>query len=418
MQMRTRKSPPSLCLLKVALEHATDDDISVEVYGNDKDRKSEQDEGIVPPEEASEDSLAGYQEMDEEAEDMDDSDMEYNDFDDAETPAKPSKRKAKQPLGTGTVLRGKRLEKIPMECKHCGMYLMGKSNLNSHISRVHLKHKPHKCKICGIDFWANAALENHTLTVHTRKCEHCQSFVVESTPWSEGMDKRSKRNVLCSCGQVVSVFTAYGRRRTANFNEDDGPPMTEDGFYACRSCDQLFNKKAQCVKHESTHTGKINICNICNEQFPYESSYSKHMEDVHNMVMFKCKLCKKKYSSEISLKVHLSRGHKTEIANTSAIEKIGKIEAEVDLPQFRLTNNASEDAEMAEIAIPSDAAENLEPGQTVIGQVEDGVVFVSTRDPEMTNEMAQDYVNQAIKEGHITVPNPDEPMTIALNVIP
>lgn len=227
------------------------------------------------------------------------------------------------PSAGGKLVRKKKYQKplserMPMECEHCGQYVAGKSNLKSHIRRVHLKVKNHKCTICQKGFWSNNALESHMLSVHTRRCDGCQEYVVESVPWGSGIDMRMKRDVICTCGAIVSIYSSFGRRR--QYLRDDEPD--ENGEvqtrsksnagtkYACGTCGKLFMKKSNCERHSRAHTDyKGIVCNICGSSFAYENSLKRHLETEHGIVKHACEVCGKNYSNETALKVHYIKAH-------------------------------------------------------------------------------------------------------------
>ncbi|XP_052815852.1 zinc finger and BTB domain-containing protein 24-like isoform X3 [Mya arenaria] len=234
------------------------------------------------------------------------------------------------PASTSTVKPKKKYEKplyerMPMECEHCGQYVQGKSNLKSHIRRVHLKVKNHKCAICEKGFWSNNALESHMLSVHTRRCDSCQEYVVESVPWSTGVDMRMKRDVICTCGAIVSIYSTFGRKRQymrdeeleeelrLNDLEEPSTPRhksTPGTKYACGTCGKLFLKKSNCERHSRAHSDyKGVICNICGNAFTYENSLKHHMETEHGILKHVCKVCGKNYSNDTALKVHLIKTH-------------------------------------------------------------------------------------------------------------
>ncbi|XP_052815859.1 uncharacterized protein LOC128242639 isoform X4 [Mya arenaria] len=381
----------------------------------------------------------GEESISEETEPMDDAVMEYDDFvdpsrenddgdddddyhvDDNEEfegrKKKTNKRGRKPAAGSRKNGKGQKkslVEKILHECDQCGMFIRGRTNLRSHVQRVHLKLKANQCKICPQAFFTNAALDNHMLTLHTRKCDNCESFLVESVPWTEGMDKRSKRNVICPCGTIVSIFTAYGRRRTLDHGEGDGPRVTEDGLFECRTCEKKFKDRKSCKSHELIHIGKRdNTCQVCGEDFMFESSMVKHLEDEHSIVLHECKICKKRYSSEISLKVHTIKVH-SNMLNLKLESKAHSSPNKTDLNDKTNVNENENVGEGNQVS-DSDVVKDVGHCGAVISQVQDGIVYVTTRSPNMTDDDAQKFVQQAINEGQLKVP--PGPLLIALNIV-
>ncbi|XP_052267156.1 zinc finger protein 37-like isoform X6 [Dreissena polymorpha] len=366
------------------------------------------------------DIVIEYEETDDEMEPMDDSDMEYDDYTNLamgsggetdemigavdrdqmkdlshnQPKIKTRKRKSK---------KKSLIETMPLECEHCGVYIAGKSNLKCHISRVHLKIKSNKCTICPMSFWSKASLDSHVLTIHTRKCEQCGAYAAESVPWKEGMDKRMPRSVLCGCGAVVSIYTAFGRKRVMSDDEgdDESPNKVEEGW-ACRTCNKIYTKKMHCIRHERTHTViPDQVCHLCDEEFVHESSLTKHLEEDHSIVMHKCVVCGRKYNSETSLKVHYIKNHKNELVNKT---KQGK-EASSE-PSASANDKQSVIAPRMQITAKdtSSLLEKLHPGQTAITHSNKGSIYVTTRNPELTSDAAREFVQQAIADGHLDVP--------------
>ncbi|XP_052267154.1 zinc finger protein 37-like isoform X4 [Dreissena polymorpha] len=370
------------------------------------------------------------------------------------------------------------IERMPMECEHCGQTVAGKSNLKSHIRRVHLKVKNHKCTICTKGFWSNNALESHMLSVHTRRCDNCQEYVVESVPWGNGVDMRMKRDVICTCGSIVSIYSSFGRKRM--YLREDEPdeegelpptrPKSSTGTkYACGTCGKLFMKKSNCERHSRAHTDyKGVICNICGSAFTYENSLKKHLETEHGIVKHVCDLCGKNYSNEVALKVHYIKAHGEEnIIGDNLVmivkeksegtpnledqmEEIMEGEDDEELanqlmengrrhgqtehivvtsrPDGRgeqhivVTGTADLDPDMiiaghdGHIMVSHSEIAHLEAGQIMVTQGEGGQVQVTSGDPGLTQDSAQRIVQQAIQEGHMIAG--DRNMSIIIKQLP
>lgn len=369
-------------------------------------------------------------------------------------------------------------ERMPMECEHCGQYVSGKSNLKSHIRRVHLKVKNHKCTICQKGFWSNNSLESHMLSVHTRRCDSCHEYVVESVPWGTGIDMRMKRDVICTCGSIVSIYSSFGRRR--QYLRDDEPDENGDipsraksnagTKYACGTCGKLFMKKSNCERHSRAHTDFKGIsCDICGSTFAYENSLKRHLQVEHGIIKHACEVCGKNYSNETALKVHYIKAHaqqnlsigenlvmivKEKSGNDATdleeqMEEIMEGEGEDDAAQNsavqtqaerivvtrrpdgsteqhimvsgpqELVVTGSQDLVITEdqqlLATQADIG-HLEEGQIVVTQGEGGQVQVTTGDPELTQDSAQRIVQQAIQDGHMVAQ--DGNMSIIIKQLP
>lgn len=322
------------------------------------------------------------------------------------------KKKQKKPLS----------ETMPIPCEHCGVHLAGKSNLKSHIRRVHLKQKNKKCTICGKGFWSGTARESHMLSVHTRRCETCQEYVVESVAWSSGVDMRMKRDVICTCGAIVSIFTSFGRRR--QYLRDDEPD--EDGnlpipesrrksntatTYACGTCGKLFMKKSNCERHSSTHTGFKGIeCEICGRQFTYESSLKKHFQSEHGITNHVCEICGKNYSNETALKVHYVKYHAQENFTIGEnvvmiVKEKGNDTADLSQQMDEIMEGEADDEVGVHNGEMAEGVQQLvvsESGQVVVTQGEGGQVTLTTSEGHTVGESeAAQIVQQVIHDGQV-----------------
>ncbi|KAH3873265.1 hypothetical protein DPMN_036496 [Dreissena polymorpha] len=312
-------------------------------------------------------------------------------------------------------------EITPLECTHCGQFLKGKNTLKQHIERVHLKIREHPCQICPKEFFTESDLDHHTLTVHTRKCIKCQGYVVESVPWTEGTDRFMKRDVLCACGEIVSFFSDIGPKRKIDDNEEDDGAKKMKRSYECEKCGKFFDRPTKLETHVKTHESNKQ-CHLCSVKFSDKASCEKHMKEAHSLVMLKCKVCKFQFSNADSLKVHYMKMHRNYLSD-KGIETM--LDAELDLGACEqagqdesLASNISSILEQnqlnnLEIPLPPMVSridkleQDLKPGQTMISQVDGGFIYVATKDPDLTNDGAREFVQEAIREGHVTV-NSDE----------
>ncbi|XP_053393109.1 myoneurin-like isoform X2 [Mercenaria mercenaria] len=324
------------------------------------------------------------------------------------------KKKSKKPLS----------ETMPTPCEHCGVHLAGKSNLKSHIRRVHLKQKDKKCTICGKGFWSGTARESHMLSVHTRRCEACQEYVVESVPWNSGMDMRMKRDVICTCGAIVSIYSTFGRKR--QYLRDDEPD--EDGNlpepesrrksntgtkYACGTCGKLFMKKSNCERHSRAHTDYKGIeCELCGSQFSYESSLKKHLQTEHGITKHVCEICGKNYSNETALKVHYVKYHAQENLTIGEnvvmiVKEKGNDTADLEQQMEEIMEGEDEGEEEQHNGQITQLGEGTslvvsESGQVVVTRGEGGQMTLTTEEghPVGDSEAAR-IVQQVIHDGQV-----------------
>ena len=304
-------------------------------------------------------------------------------------------------------------DKMQVQCPHCGTSIVGKSNLQSHIKRVHLKQKKFPCNICSKPFWSNNARESHMLSVHTRQCEDCSEYVVESVPWAEGVDMRSKRDVICTCGSIVSIFSQFGRTKMYHDNFDDESlsrrkKAGESGTkYACGTCGKLFQKRSQCERHSLTHAGvKVFVCDHCGNQYSYQSSLSKHLVSEHGITRFICDYCGKNFTKEAMLKAHMVKVHQyslsgsiafTEMTNDEDSQTISEEGMTVDAAQLvagetRPQPQSQTQTESIMVPMTREGKVDMESQATTVQELTDGSV----------QEMG-DHTVLKIGDGHIAV---------------
>ncbi|XP_053393110.1 myoneurin-like isoform X3 [Mercenaria mercenaria] len=268
-------------------------------------------------------------------------------------PVKLKKRpKKKRPLSKIT----------PFPCEHCGKTLIGRGNLVAHIKRIHYRQKDHKCSVCPKAFNTSSALESHMLAVHTRRCEACQEYVIESVPWPEGMDMKTKRQVTCVCGEIVDIYCHFGRRRM--YEDDDEEEKknkrryNDQTKYACQHCGKLFTRKSHCVRHTKMHTGVRDIhCQYCPETFRYEVSLKKHLQSEHKIFKdFVCKVCKQKFATGRELEKHDRENHRED--STAAAETTDKLNVQPNTAVTVITREMPALTQKV-ITVPAESGANL-----------------------------------------------------------
>ncbi|XP_052815838.1 zinc finger protein 62 homolog isoform X1 [Mya arenaria] len=308
------------------------------------------------------------------------------------------------------------------QCNQCTKSFSHKKTLQNHVERIHSKVKHFGCSICPDTFFARKALELHVSSIHTKKCNKCERYLVETEVWGEGTHKCLRREMLCPCGETVAFQTARGLKQKINVDDDGGPTKVENG-YACRHCGKLFQGKNRCIRHEMSHyTGEETVCSRCNADLRNTNDLKKHMETVHGYLFASCELCEKVFDSDPLLKLHVAKAHTgfietgsheqgtgTEEEYFGGEEELEEGEIKVENIQGLVQQSMAGDAELIQDMAADPEVEKvmsgLGPGQTMISQVEGGVIYVATRDSDLTTDGAREFVQQAIKDGHVTVPS-------------
>lgn len=171
-------------------------------------------------------------------------------------------------------------EVTPIECEHCGLTLIGRSSLYSHIRRQHLKTRNFKCTVCGKEFYTSTHLQCHILSVHTRKCQSCQEFVMETEPWSESMDKKQMRKVTCKCGAEVTIFTKLGPKHRTEGSKPKRKKSEEsaDTRYVCGSCGKIFLRKSNAMSHTCVEKEDI-TASTTNQSYADKTDFTNETDE-------------------------------------------------------------------------------------------------------------------------------------------
>lgn len=201
-----------------------------------------------------------------------------------------------------------------LECPRCDLKIKGSDNLMSHISSYHILKKKFTCLICAKTYSSKQAREKHKQSIHTSQCRKCSRFVIESVPWSKGMDRRSSRTVRCKCGSNVTVCTRFSRSKEHSGGMADAYSAKKNvqEKYACVTCGKLFLTKTHCQRHSMTHNDdKVFSCSRCDSRFSHQSALKKHEVDAHDVKSLVCSYCAKSFSRLNTLKTHLVKKHST-----------------------------------------------------------------------------------------------------------
>ena len=208
-------------------------------------------------------------------------------------------------------LQAKQEPDIVVECPRCDQKILSR-NLMTHIKQVHIAGKKFTCSICGKIYSSKQAKDNHKQSLHTRQCQNCSRYVVEVIPWEKGIDRRSKRHILCKCGAKVTICTKVGRSKESQHSSGEHQKQSHEK-YACVTCGKLFSTKTHCQRHSMTHNDdKVFSCNKCDYRTSQQSSLKEHELEEHRKKSLVCCYCGKKFSKLKTLKSHLVNRHSTD----------------------------------------------------------------------------------------------------------
>lgn len=190
------------------------------------------------------------------------------------------------------------------KCQECEKDFSTKTNLRTHVKRIHQKsdNSEFVCKDCHKKFASKAGLDVHIEAMHQEKlfkCDKCYKMFGSSKLLKQHQNAvhvfKSEKCLECGVkfklkGNLIKhIETIHGTNR-----------------FECDQCDSTFNIKENLTKHKlSVHEGKKNwFCKAC----PF-SSYGKqhfviHMRTHTGERPYKCKICKKTFSTVGNLQQH------------------------------------------------------------------------------------------------------------------
>lgn len=172
-------------------------------------------------------------------------------------------------------------QRDPYKCEHCGMFFQIRSKYNTHM-RIHQTTSSKGAKECLICNKMFVCLSSHNRIVHlgmrTYECSDCgKSFGKKS-----GLDRHT-----LTVHQKIKAFKC----------DVDG-------------CCGAFGEKSQLTKHMRIHNEKDqSYCSFCRQHF---DDIKQHFETLHQDLTHSCTICFKRFSKQVSLKIHVKVFHTME----------------------------------------------------------------------------------------------------------
>ena len=184
-------------------------------------------------------------------------------------------------------------DELPYKCEECGESFTSKLKLRGH-DYVHTGKLPHPCPCCGKGFWRLNEVIKHKRIYHSNphKCAICG------------------RGYMTESGMISHI--KYTHENPEGLPTDPIPqpqsikskPKRESKYY-CDVCGQGFMREFVLQRHSTTHIKQEKMhpkgykCLVCFQTF---QSLEEHIAIVPTL---RCKLCKKLFCGEESLKLHM-----------------------------------------------------------------------------------------------------------------
>lgn len=202
------------------------------------------------------------------------------------------------------------------KCKHCTKSYTEKSKLIEHVKVKHEKSLIYPCKRCHKEFKSSRGLVYHNVTFHeqrgtTLQCQFCEKAFsskygfVYHTKTVHGEVKVAEN--IKKVGDAFKPFTKWEKKtKMKQKNQKD-----RNGFYHCQEadCDYKSPQMFHIRRHSSVHTGHQFKCEHCRKTFSENYKLKMHLQVKHGTLRYSCELCSKEFGTKQGLKYHKLSGH-------------------------------------------------------------------------------------------------------------
>ena len=175
------------------------------------------------------------------------------------------------------------------------------------LSRFKITVEPYnKCHTCNRLFFFENNLETHMTKVHSGK----EDIVAEKEPTSVKPEKDWLKRSLPNLGEMLETIP----KNLLVSKEDES--KSEYEFM------EIINnvKNTQC---ESFEVNKLTMkCRSCDFHSASNKSMEIHIDNVHNLVFYKCEECGTKLRSELKLDAHIKQNHKVKLVKEECVVRI------------------------------------------------------------------------------------------------
>ncbi|XP_058129550.1 zinc finger protein 37-like [Anopheles ziemanni] len=199
-------------------------------------------------------------------------------------------------------------------CEHCGKMFKFKTNLRSHIDRVH-GVKDVCCNICN-KYFNHKALSAHKRSAHTDEmfmCEHCpKMFKTRSGLESHkgDHDENQRKSVKCTlCGKEMRRGASMAKHMKTIHSQED--PVN------CNLCGKVFRTSFHMMRHRAntcaaTISSRPYKCEVCGKGFAMKLTMTEHMTTHTRTSLYQCAFCFKTFGYISNLYKHRKKAHPLE----------------------------------------------------------------------------------------------------------
>ena len=202
------------------------------------------------------------------------------------------------------------------KCEHCGVFLIGKHNLDTHIKRSHTeREKIHTCELCGKSWSRLGDLNQHQKDVHPSKadcqkvkchCGKCLEKFENSVELNQHLKECLEKFEYLRCGlcdqDTWGNFIALKKHNAE---------VHQQILYKCDTCEKIFNNVPSLNAHKERHGTQLQ-CLECYQFFQSKHALDKHLLNIHNdtnVRHYSCEFCDQKFIQKVRYDEHVNMKH-------------------------------------------------------------------------------------------------------------
>lgn len=204
------------------------------------------------------------------------------------------------------------------KCHLCSKTFSQGGGLNFHVKSVHLQERPHKCSVCSKAFKKSQALKWHLSSVHNKEkpfsCNICSNKFARRENLVEHLNSVHKNDRPYSCQNCHLSF------KVKNSLRKHMATHVKERLFKCDHCSLRFPTKRNLKYHLVVHSKERPFnCRACSLTFKCSRGLKSHFNNCHlvsdhNILVFECDHCRKKFKNKVLLKRHVER-HTTKLLN-------------------------------------------------------------------------------------------------------
>ena len=188
------------------------------------------------------------------------------------------------------------------QCQMCEKSFKGRHGLVNH-SYLHTGERPFKCLACSFDCTDPAILKRHQvrhLSTKPFQCDLCnKAFRIKSEVQRHKNDIHLKLYAV-KCLHCGKLCAGRGGlKKHTKIHNDERP-------HACIKCDRKYIAKSQLVSHMRTHSGEKPLtCTLCENSFSWPGALRIHIRTHTGEKPYGCTKCEKSFAQSSNRKRHL-----------------------------------------------------------------------------------------------------------------